>query len=84
LGLSREAKQKLKVAASAAQRSLSEFVLESALIRADETLADRARFNLGAKAWEAFLEPFDAPPRGLPRLKRLFAETGASHFERSR
>jgi len=62
---------------------VSEFVLESALVRADETLADRTRFGLDAEQWEAFLTALDAPPRDLPRLKRLFEEasvfdTGAS------
>lgn len=74
LRLSSQAEQKLQAAASIAQRSVSEFVLESALIRADETLADRARFGLDAVRWQAFLEALDAEPRELPRLQRLFQE----------
>jgi uncharacterized protein (DUF1778 family) len=74
LRLSPEAKQKLLAAASAAQRSVSEFVLESALVRAEETLTDRSRFGLDAKQWKAFLAALDAPPRELPRLSRLFQE----------
>ena len=83
LRLSPEAKLKLQTAASVSKCSVSEFVLESALVRADETLADRTRFGLDAEQWEAFLTALDAPPRDLPRLKRLFEEpsvfdTGAS------
>ncbi|HEX5442195.1 MAG TPA: DUF1778 domain-containing protein, partial [Pirellulales bacterium] len=74
LRLSPQAEQKLQAAASIAQRSVSEFVLESALIRADETLADRTRFGLDAVRWKAFLEALDAEPRDLPRLQRLFQE----------
>lgn len=74
LRLSSQAEQKLQAAASIAQRSVSEFVLESALIRADETLADRTRFGLDAVRWQAFLEALDAEPRELPRLQRLFQE----------
>jgi len=74
LRLSPDAKQKLQAAASAAHRSVSEFVLESALTRADETLADRTRFGLDAEQWKAFLAALDAPPRELPRLTRLFQE----------
>jgi uncharacterized protein (DUF1778 family) len=74
LRLSPEAKEKLQAAASAARRSVSEFVLESALVRADETLADRTRFGLDADQWKAFLQALDAPPRELPRLSRLFRE----------
>jgi uncharacterized protein (DUF1778 family) len=72
LRLSPEAKEKLQAAANASQRSVSEFVLESALVRAEETLADRTRFGLDAERWDAFLKALDAPPRDLPRLNRLF------------
>ena len=74
LRLSPEAKQKLQAAASASQRSVSEFVLESALVQAEETLADRTRFGLNTEQWAAFLTALDAPPRELPRLARLFQE----------
>jgi uncharacterized protein (DUF1778 family) len=80
LRLSPEAKQKIQAAAGVARRSVSEFVLESALARAEETLADRTRFGLDAGRWKAFLEALDAPPRDLPRLTRLFREP--SVFER--
>ena len=74
LRLSPEAKEKLQAAASISQRSVSEFVLESALVRAEETLTDRTRFGLDAGQWKAFLAALDAPPRDLPRLNRLFQE----------
>lgn len=47
---------------------MSEFVLESALARAEETLPDRQRFGLDAERWTAFLEALHAPPRPLRRL----------------
>lgn len=74
LRLSPEAKEKLQAAASILQRSVSEFVLESALVRAEETLTDRTHFGLDAGQWKAFLAALDAPPRDLPRLNRLFQE----------
>lgn len=74
LHLSPLAEQKLQAAATAAHRSVGEFVLESALICADETLADRTRFCLDANRWEAFIAALDAEPRDLPRLQRLFQE----------
>jgi uncharacterized protein (DUF1778 family) len=74
LRLTAEAKRTLAAAAAAARRSVSEFVLESALVRAEETLADRTRFGLDAGQWKVFLAALDAPPRELPRLKRLFRE----------
>lgn len=73
LRLSREAKRTLHAAAAAQNRSVSEFVLESALAKAAETLPDRQRFALDAEDWKAFQAALDAPPRPLPRLKRLLA-----------
>ena len=75
LRLSPEAKQKLQTAAESAGRTVSEFVLESAIVRADETLADRTRFGLDAEQWKAFMEALDAPPREISRLGRLFQES---------
>lgn len=72
--VSPSAKAKLQAAASAAHRSMSDFVMESALSRAEETLADRRVFGLGAEKWTAFQKALDAPPRPLPRLQRLLDE----------
>lgn len=74
LRLTPAAKRRLQDAAKRAQRSLSEFVLESALERAAEILPDRQRFGLDAKQWAAFQAALAAPPRSLPRLERLLAE----------
>lgn len=74
LRLTPKAKRTLQAAAAAQRRKVSDFVLESALIRAEETLADRQRFGLDAERWAAFLEALDAPPRDLPRIRRLFQE----------
>jgi uncharacterized protein (DUF1778 family) len=76
LRLSAEAKETIQAAAQAAHRSVSDFVLESALERASETLTNRTRFGLNADRWQEFLAALDAPPRDLPRLERLFREPG--------
>jgi uncharacterized protein (DUF1778 family) len=76
LRLTRSAKRTLQAAAAASRRSVSEFVLESALARADEALADRRIFGLDDVQWKAFLGALDAPPRPLPRLERLLKEPG--------
>jgi uncharacterized protein (DUF1778 family) len=74
LRLTADDKSVLKTAATAARRSVSEFVLESALARAHETLPDRQAFGLDAAQWEAFQAALDAPARPLPRLGRLMNE----------
>lgn len=76
LRLTRSAKRALQAAAAASHRSVSEFVLESALARAEETLADRRSFDLNAAQWKAFVAALDAPPRPLPCLKRLLEDPG--------
>jgi uncharacterized protein (DUF1778 family) len=76
LRLTPSAKATLQRAAAAAQRSVSEFVLESALERADEALIERRRFGLDDTQWQAFLAALDAPPRRHPRLERLLQEPG--------
>jgi uncharacterized protein (DUF1778 family) len=73
-------KRVLQTAALAAHRSVSEFVLESALSRAEETLPDRQRFGLDTEQWAQFQAALDAPPRALPRLTTLLNEP--SVFER--
>ena len=80
LRLTPSAKRTLQVAATAAHRSVSEFVLESALARAEETLPDRQRFGLNAKQWEAFQAALSAPARPAPRLAKLLNKP--SLFER--
>ena len=76
LRLTPEAKLTLQAAATAARRSVSEFVLESALAKADEALADRRIFVLDTAGWKAFRVALDAPPRPLPRLRKLLREPG--------
>jgi len=80
LRLTPSAKRTLQMAASAAHRSVSEFVLESALARAEETLPDRQRFGLTAEQWDAFQTALAAPPHPAPRLAKLLTEP--SVFER--
>lgn len=74
LRLSKSAKQTLQAAATAAGKSVSEFVLEAALSEAEERLADRRIFTLNAEQWDAFVAALDAPPHRHPRLERLFRE----------
>src|SRR5207245_11335612 len=69
----------LKAAATVSRRSLTDFVRESALARADETLADRRTFHLSPENWTAFLAALDSAPRPLPRLHRLLREPPFLH-----
>jgi uncharacterized protein (DUF1778 family) len=74
------AKHILQIAAVTAHQSVSDFVIKSALSRAEEILPDRQHFGLDAMQWEAFQAALDAPPRPTPRLGKLLQEP--SVFER--
>ena len=76
LRLTKAAKNRLTTAAASSHRSVNDFVLESALSRADEVLANRQCFVLDANQWRAFTAALDAQPRPLPRMKRLLREPG--------
>ena len=74
LRLSRAAKKTLQATAAAERKSVSEFVLDTALSEAEARLADRGVFTLAAGGWDAFIAALDAPPRRHARLERLFRE----------
>jgi uncharacterized protein (DUF1778 family) len=69
--LTRTAKALLQRAAAVRQKTVTEFMLDSGLSAAAETLADRREFLLDEKQWRAFLAALDAPPKPRPRLEQL-------------
>ncbi|MDF0665700.1 MAG: DUF1778 domain-containing protein [Nitrospira sp.] len=76
LRLSSADERTLEAAASMSNRSVSEFVRDSALSRADEMLADRRMFVLSQSKWVEFQAALDAPTRHNPRIQRLLTEPG--------
>ncbi len=68
------AKRTLQSAAEASHKTVSEFVLESALQRADNVLAERQVFRLDVAQWKKFLAALDAKPKPRPRLQRLLSQ----------
>ncbi|MCR5858281.1 DUF1778 domain-containing protein [Mesorhizobium sp. J428] len=71
LRLTPEAKRVLAAAAAAERRSVGDYVLATALSRAEETLADRRSFGLDTERWQAFVSALDAPVRDMPRMRKL-------------
>ena len=74
--VAQSAKNKLQAAAALLHRSVSDFVMESALSKAEETLADRRTFGLDHAAWKSLQDALDAPPRPLPKLQALLSKPG--------
>ena len=65
--------QLLKHAAAATDRTMTDFVLESAVTEAERVLADRRWFLIDDERWEEFQRLLDQPARDLPRLRTLLA-----------
>jgi len=71
LRMTPSAKQTLMQAASATNKTLTEFLIDSGLRAAYNTLADRRTFVLDETRWDEFMAALDAPPADNPRLRAL-------------
>lgn len=67
-------KRLLQEAAAASNKTVTEFLLDSALTHAAEVLADRRAFFLNDEQWREFMAALDAPPQPMPRMERLLKE----------
>lgn len=66
----------LQEAARATHKNVSEFLLDAGINAANQTLADRTRFELGKEKWTAFQKALDQPVKPKPKLKKLLSEKG--------
>lgn len=71
LRISPAAKEMIQAAAQAQDKTVSDFLLDSGLTSAAETLADRRLFLLDDTQWLEFQAALDAPPHPRRRLARL-------------
>lgn len=70
-------KQLLQDAARACHKSVSEFLLDAGVTAANQTLADRVRFELDDSQWQQFQQALDRPVQAPhPRMKALLTEPG--------
>jgi uncharacterized protein (DUF1778 family) len=67
------AKRTLQRAAAVANKTVTEFLLDSSLTAAFDTLADRRVFQLDEVQWAAFMAALEKPPTENPRLRKLLA-----------
>jgi uncharacterized protein (DUF1778 family) len=65
--------QLLKQAAAATDRTMTDFVLESAVGEAERVLANRRWFLISDEQWNEFQHLLEQPARELPRLRALLA-----------
>jgi uncharacterized protein (DUF1778 family) len=69
-------KQLLQEAARVSHKNVSEFLLDVGIVAANQTLADRTRFDLTSEDWDAFQVALERPVSAKPKLKTLLSEPG--------
>jgi uncharacterized protein (DUF1778 family) len=71
------AKRMLQRAAAVTNKTLTEFLLDTGLNAAVDTLADRRVFQIDKKRWDAFMAALARPPKSNPKLRKLLARKPA-------
>ncbi len=61
-------------AAETADRTLTDFVVDAAVVEAERVLADRAHFVVEPEQWARFVELLERPPQEKPGLEKLFSK----------
>lgn len=54
--------------------NITNFILESACVRAEHEIADTRQFELAPSAWHRFSQALDRPATFKPRLNKLLRE----------
>ncbi len=60
-------------AAESSERTLTDFVIDAAVVEAERLLADRTEFVLEPEQWERFVQLLDRSPQENPGLEKLFS-----------
>ena len=61
----------IRRAAARTRKSVTEFILDSTCVAAEQALLEQCYFPVGSREWNAFQAALDRPPRAKPDLKRL-------------
>ena len=69
-------KRVLQDAAAAKNKTVTEFMLDTALVEAAELRANQRLFTFNKAQWKAFTAALDAPTKPRPRLEKLMREPG--------
>lgn len=69
-----DASEFVRHAAEEQDRSLTDFVVNAAVVEAERVMADRTRFILESDKWASFVELLDRPPQEKPGLEKLFSK----------
>lgn len=64
----------VRQAAQTTERTLTDFVVDAAVVEAERLLADRREFVLETEQWERFVDLLDRSPQDNPGLEQLFSK----------
>ncbi len=64
----------VRQAAETAERTLTDFVVDAAVVEAERLLADRREFVLDSEQWERFVALLDRSPQDNHGLAKLFSK----------
>lgn len=64
----------IRVAAERRVLNVTDFIIESACEKSEQTLTDQSHFVLNRKQWEIFMKALDEPPGLIPQIKKLFSK----------
>ena len=73
LRMTAAAKRTLQRAAAVKNKTVSEFLLDTALNAAQDALADRRVFQLDAERWDRFMAELSRPPKENAPLRKLLS-----------
>ncbi|SRR5216683_2647345 len=74
LRATRRQEELIRTGAESRGVSLTDFILESACLQAEHTLAGKNEFVASPKRWREFVEALDRPAQVKNELAQLFAE----------
>jgi uncharacterized protein (DUF1778 family) len=64
----------IRLGAKETRSNLSNFVVESACLRAEQALASKQYFELKPAEWSQFMAALDRPVQQKPKLRQLLAQ----------
>lgn len=67
----------LRTGAEASGVTLTEFILNSACVQAEQVLADKREFVVSPSQWQKFVKELDRPAKVKPELVALFSDVSA-------
>jgi uncharacterized protein (DUF1778 family) len=77
LQMSPDTRRTLERAATASNKSLAQYLVDTGLDAANASLTEQRVFRLDKKRWDDFMAALDAPPQDNPGLRKLLARKPA-------